>query len=268
MPFSTAKPRSVENYCPVCGESIPVESINITEGVALCPQCGQLSRLSEVVSQKRPIREILAQPPTGCSVTEWGQDVVVYASCRSISSFIAALLFSLFWNGIVSVFVVVVAGAIYTNVVGPLPAWFPAPDMKPAMSPGMTVFMCLFLTPFVAIGLGLIVAMIMSLAGKVEVSLAETQASVRTGISFLTWRSRFDPAAVRRVTIGTSNWQNNEKSTPVIVIEADRTLKFGSMLTEERREWMQAFLHQWFTRPEPNQRLELLTLTRRAASGF
>lgn len=264
-----AQSQSAQNYCPVCGENLPADFINIQEGVALCSACGQLSRLSEVVSHKRPVTEILEKPPKGCSITEWGQDVVIYASCRSMTGFLGALAFSLFWNGIVSVFVLVALAGLYTNLVGPVPAWFPAPQMNQPMNLGMTLFLCIFLLPFVTVGVVMIGAVVMTLAGKVEVSVGETEGVVRTGVGVLAWRSRFDATAVRRVTMGTSTWQNNqEKSSPVIVIEADRTIKFGSMLTEERREWTQVVLQQWFTRSDTNQRLELLSQIRRAASGF
>lgn len=65
-----------ENFCPGCGAGLPVESINIAEGVALCPDCGRLSRLRDVVDRKRPINEVLADPPRGCSLTQQGHEIV------------------------------------------------------------------------------------------------------------------------------------------------------------------------------------------------
>jgi len=193
MPFSMAPSPSAENYCPDCGENLPVESINIKEGVALCPACGQLSPLSEVVSHTRPVKEILERPPRGCSVAEWGRDVVIYASCRSIGGFLEALAISLFWNGIVSVFVLVAIAGLYSNLVGPLPNWFPAPQMKPPMNLGMAIFLCIFLIPFVTIGAAMIGAMIMTVAGRVEVVIGETEGKVRTGIGFFDVAQRFRP---------------------------------------------------------------------------
>ncbi len=45
---------------PDCDETIAPEDINIKEGVALCPQCGKLSRLSQLNVSGLSIAEILA----------------------------------------------------------------------------------------------------------------------------------------------------------------------------------------------------------------
>lgn len=83
--------------------------------------------------------------------------VNIGATHRSIGSAIGLLLFALFWNGIVSVFVLfAIAGTLKQFNIG-LPEWFPAPNMNgEPMSLGMVLFLWIFLTPFIAIGLGMI----------------------------------------------------------------------------------------------------------------
>jgi len=50
------------------------------------------------------------------------------------------------------------------------PEWFPAPDGKGAnMGFGMTLFLWNFLTPFIVIGLGMVGAVLSSLAGRAAV---------------------------------------------------------------------------------------------------
>ena len=240
-----------ENYCPICGAQLALESINITEGVALCESCGQLSRLSEVASRKRPIVEVLRNPPTGCSVTDWGQYVLVHATLRSVVGFFGTLVVALFWNGITLVFVLIALAGLYTNLVGPLPPWFPAPDFDDSLSLGMALFLCIFLFPFVAVGLAVIGAVLLNAAGKIEVVVGDKTGIVRTGIGFLAWRRRFDPTQVRRVTLGTTSWYTNGEPNEVIIIEADRTIKFGTLLRDERREWLQAILHELLTNARP-----------------
>jgi len=254
-----------DNFCPGCGDQLTAESMNITEGVALCPGCGQLSRLSEVVNTTRPITDILNQPPAGCSVTEAGQNVIVYASLRSVVGFVGALFISLFWNGIVSVFVLIAIAGLYLNLVGPLPAWFPAPDQKGDMGLGMSLFLCVFLIPFVTVGSCMIGAMFLNAMGKVEIVIGSNDATVRTGVAFLVWSRRFDPTKVRSVSTGPSSWDSEGKTTQVIVIEADRTIKFGSLLQDERREWLQAVLHVLLVNKQSSQREELLAKARQAS---
>jgi hypothetical protein len=230
------------NFCPECGEELPADSINLAEGVALCARCGSLSRLSEVASHRRPITEVLSRPPSGCSIVDRGHDIVVRASLRSIGGFFGMLFLCLFWNGIVSVFVLIALAGLYMNLIGPLPAWFPAPQMND-LTLGMTLFLCLFLTPFVTIGSLLIGALLLSIAGRIEVAVDNAEANVRTGIGWLCWRRRFNPALVRSVDFGTTSWESNGQPRQLIVIEADRTIKFGSLLPDDKRQWLQAALH-------------------------
>jgi hypothetical protein len=248
----------VRNFCPVCGEELDLASINIAEGVALCASCGQLSRLSDVVSRKRPLAEVLSSLPKGCSIADLGDRILVRATSRSLGTFLGALAVALFWNGIVSIFVLIAIAGLWKNLVGPIPAWFPAPQMQNAMGLGETLFLCIFLLPFVGIGSVLLAALVLSAAGKVEVSVGADQADASTGLGFLVWRRRFDPTKVRLVTIGKTGWESNDQAQPVIVIEANRTIKFGGLLTEERREWMQAVVHQLSINSKPQQRRELV----------
>ena len=248
-----------KNFCPECGTQLNAESINLSEGVALCPSCGQLSRLSDVVSGKRPAAEILSQRPRGCLVTEAGQTIVVHATLRSIVGFIGALFVSLFWNGIVSVFVLIALSGLYANLVGPLPAWFPAPQDDAPMTLGMTLFLCLFLVPFVTVGSVMIGAVFLNAFGRVEVRINEGDACVNTGIGWLVWRRRFDPNQVRSVGEGLTSWETNDRRSPLIVIEADRTIKFGSLLENSRREWLRAMLHELLTKAQAGQRREVLS---------
>lgn len=249
-----------DNYCPACGENLPVESINLSEGVALCNSCGRLSRLADVASRKRPLDEILRQPPPGCRVTEHGQDIVVHTSLRSVTSFVGALAVCLFWNGIVSLFVLVAATGLYTNLIGPLPNWFPTPEIDDSMSLGTTLFMCLFLTPFVVAGSVMLGAVLLYGGGKLEVAIGSSGGAVRTGIGFLIWCRRFDPLQVQSVGIGATSWQTEDRPNELIVIEADRKIKCGSLLPEERREWLQVILHELLTCKKPNRRREILSM--------
>lgn len=251
-----------QSLCPSCGEPLPTANINIAQGVALCPACGSLSPLSTVVEQLRPMQETLAEPPRGCTVTESGDEMRIRASLRSVGGAVGALAVALFWNGIVSIFVLLAAAAIYVNLVGPLPAWFPVPksDTGAPMSLGMALFLCVFLIPFVSIGAVLLAAVFLCIGGHVEVILREGNGEregegvVSTGVGRLCWRRRFDPARVSRVGMGETSWKENDKAKPVIVIEADRKVKFGSMLANERQAWLRAVLHVLLVTKEPKLR--------------
>ncbi len=238
--------------CPNCDAVITADAINIKEGVALCPDCGKLSRLSELNTSGRSIADILARPPSGCSVVSDGQRVAATASLRSLSGFAFTAGFALFWNGIISVFVLIAIAGLYTNLIGPLPTWFPAPglkDGKPEMNGepmdlGMTLFLCVFLIPFVTVGIGMMAAAVINLIGKVEVVIDEFDSYVATRLGFLRWKKRFDPCEVQAVEFGGTPWQSDGGSNRLIEIKANRTVKFGSMLQSDRMEWLCAVLRQ------------------------
>ncbi len=231
-----------QNYCPQCDAPIGPEAMNITEGVALCPTCGKLSRLSEVVDLTRPLGELIANPPHGCSIDEWGDHTTLHATLRSGTGLLGSLFVAIFWNGIVSVFVLSAMAGLYQNLVGPIPEWFPAPNIDDEMSLGMVLFLCLFLVPFVLVGAFLIAAVCSFAFGRVEVTIDRHAARVRTGVGPFNWTSRFDPNKVDRVEAGLTSWQSNDQHQEVIVIHSDRTVKFGSMLTETRRDWLRDVL--------------------------
>ena len=230
------------NYCPSCGEAIEAAHVNVKEGVALCPACKRLFPLSEIVASSRPIDEVLSEAPRGCRVREWGNEIVVCASMRSVTAFLGSVFAAGFWNGIVSIFVLLAAASLYTHLIGPLPDWFPVPDSDEPMSLGMTLFMCIFLIPFVCIGAMLAFTVLLSVAGKVVVRIGSHEAEARSGVGVLSLRRRFDPTRVQRVNIEDSKTRSSDQSREAIVIHTDDTVQFGSGLPDGRREWMRAVL--------------------------
>lgn len=237
------------SVCPNCGQPIPPDDINVKEGVGLCRACGALSRLSDIVNQPPIDPDSLSTPPAGCSYEQQpGGTLVVRASHRALGTALGALALCLFWNGIVFVFVLFAVAGVYTHFVGPLPAGFPIPrsskdgNLGPDMAWGTTLFLCIFLIPFVMIGLALIGVFLGSLVGRVQVLVSGSDGRVRTGFGPFNYTRRFDPSKVTRVTAGQTSYQVNNENRPLIRLEADRPIKFGSMLPEERRNWMLAML--------------------------
>lgn len=246
-----------ENLCPRCDAPLPTESINIQEGVALCPSCGALSRLKEIAEQTRPSGEVLSRPPSGCTIEEGNQEIFVEASLRSATGFLGALFFCLFWNGIVSVFVLIALSGLYHHLIGPIPAWFPAPKMNGGMPLGMTLFLCVFLIPFVTVGVISFGAALTSALGSVQAVVGEELVLIRTGVGRFAWTKRFDPRQYRQLTTTSGKWQKNNQPAEAIEIIADETVQFGAMLTRERREWMAAVLKEMLSKPRTEWRKEL-----------
>lgn len=231
-------------YCPACDAPLTNEDINITEGVALCPGCGKMSRLSEVIEYERPSEEVVNTPPPGCTLTNQLNTTVIRVSLRSFGGFLGALFICLFWNGITSIFVLIALAGLYTNLIGPLPAWFPAPDFDDGMSLGMTLFLCLFLTPFVLIGLMMFVGVLLAMMGSIVIRVGSDWATVKTGVGPVGYTRRFDPRQVRSVGAGRSKIETNGEHKKLIQIEADRTVRFASGLSEAKHDWLIAVLRR------------------------
>ncbi len=100
------------------------------------------------------------------------------------------------------------------------------------MDLGMTLFLCVFLIPFVTVGIGMTVAAVVNLIGKVEVIIDEFDTYVATGIGFIRWKKRFDPRKSRRLSL--VRHRSSPKGTNKnIEITANRIVKFGSMLQQD-----------------------------------
>lgn len=232
------------NGCPNCAALIDASDINIGEGVALCPSCGTLTRLSELVAEVGPIDPELP-PPKGCGVKTDGLDTVISATCANKAGAVGFLLFAAFWNSIVSVFVLAAIGSLYTNLVGPLPSWAPTPpgtggSSNSPMSLGMSIFMTVFITPFVLVGLFLVWSFLLALGGVVRVTLHGGSATIFSGVGRMGRTRRVELAAVERVRIHQKLKPSSESegAYEISLEGAGTPIRFGSMLTKERREWM------------------------------
>jgi len=103
-----------DHFCPSCDASLPGSSINIGEGVALCPSCGKLSRLSDVIEYERPSEEVVNNPPSGCSLRNDFDETIIRISLRSLGGFIGSLFVCLFWAS---------AGALLARLLKEATAW-------------------------------------------------------------------------------------------------------------------------------------------------
>ena len=82
--------------------------------------------------------------------------------------------------------------------------------------------------------------------GRVEVRVRGGDGYAFTGIGTLGWKRRFNASDVTSVTIGRTAWKKNDEAQPVIVIEtySGGKVRFGTILTNERRAWMTATLRE------------------------
>ena len=180
-------------FCPECDTEISSQDINIEQGMALCPECGTLSQLSDLNYSSFLNETVLNESRKDIKITSKDNEVTIKVSLFSFPEFAGSMFFALFWNGIVSVFVSLAAAAVYYQMFGPVPEWFPTPGLKngqpimndKVMGVGETAFLCLFLTPFVIIGTGVAFNALLRLCGSTTITLNNYESIVSTGALFL-----------------------------------------------------------------------------------
>jgi len=237
--------------CSRCGKEIPGEDINVANDVAYCRSCNLSHKLSALTEGSELDAAVdLNHPPAGAWYSNDGAGPVIGATHRSLGSALGALAISLFWNGIVSVFVLVALAGTLRNLGLQLPHWFPAPVMNGSpMGVGVTLFLWLFLTPFILIGLAMIGAFLSALGGRTEVRIRNAEGVVFTGIGALGFRRRFDASGVKEVRLDDKQWSDSDgrrqrKTFIIIETREGKLVKFGAALAEERRKFVAGALRK------------------------
>lgn len=237
--------------CPKCRREIPADDINVGKDVAFCRNCNLAHPLSELNRGAELDAGVdFNRPPAGTWHRKDALGLNIGASHRSLGMALGTLAVSLFWNGIVSVFVLLATASTLQHFGIAQPSWFPAPKMNGgAMGVGMTIFLWLFLTPFITIGLIMIVAFLSALGGRTEVRLGNSEGVIFTGIGPLGWRRRFDSRNVKHVRIDDQRWRDSDgdrrrKTQIVIETREGKQLKLAGSLPEERRKFLAAALRK------------------------
>jgi hypothetical protein len=254
---------------------VPADDINVAADAAYCRGCGELTKLSDLLGTASakaddtagfaPDAELdaidTADIPSRCVSRHDGlRHLVRVTRGNRLSTIVGSLAVMLFWNGIVSVFVLLALSSSVKLAGLPMPTWFPAPEMNDQeMGLGMTLFLWVFLMPFIVIGSGMLGTFLLSLLGRVEVTLEGDDGTLFQGVGPIGWRRRFKVADVTGVGIGQSSWESNGQHQPVITIHTrgGGKLSAGAMLTARRRAWLAAELRRVLsegTDPRPTRR--------------
>jgi hypothetical protein len=233
---------AVTPVCPRCKQVIPSQDINVANDIAFCRSCNLSCRLSALTLGTTVDEKVdVGSPPAGSWFLREGNGVVIGSTHRSLGQAFALLFFCLFWNGIVSVFVFLATASTLRHLGLTLPAWVPL--SKGSVVPvGMTLFLWLFLTPFIGIGLVLLTTFLSCLAGRTELRVDAGQGILFSGIGPLGFRRRFSGSDVRDVRIEDKRWRDSDgdsrRKRQIVIETSGKSISFGSMLTEERRQFV------------------------------
>ncbi len=237
--------------CPKCKQVIPSDDINVVKDIAYCRTCNLTHQLTSIVKVSELESGVdLTHPPDGVWRREEGSETVIGSTHRSLGTAFTALGICLFWNGVVSIFVLPNIAATLHNLNIPVPIWFPAPDMNgDSKSVGSTIFIWVFLAPFILVGTVMVGVFLSVVAGRTEVRISGTQGDVFTGSGRTGWHRRFDVTNVSNVRIDNQTCRDSDgdrQSRTLILLETrdGKTIKFGTLLSGERRKFVAAAVHQ------------------------
>ena len=203
--------------CPTCSAMFPIADINIAENIALCRKCGKVSKVSELVDQSyNP--DLLRQPPKGAWMTPSMNGVSIGASTRSAIAFFL-VPFMLVWSG-------GALGGIYGTQI---------------MKGEFNLMMSLFGLPFLAGSVLFWAITLMAIAGKVEVTIRGKLGTVFVGVGTIGWKRPFRLDEVQSITeevTETRSRKHGRSTTHKILLDGPKPLRFGSGLSEERRQFI------------------------------
>jgi hypothetical protein len=244
---------ALQLQCRKCQRVIPPEDFNVATNIALCRGCGEMGSLSDLMAAAE-LRQAAdtSTPPNGAWYRNDGGETVIGASERSLATAAFTLFFSLFWNSIVSVFVLVDANLTLGALGVHAPTWLP---MKMTDEPfhgpanlgmgGFALFLWLFLTPFIGVGLLMLTLFLRSIAGRTEVRLGANEGRIFAGVGRIGWTRRFAADKSCDVRIETSYGRRHSTTTSIVLTPAGgKPIRFGGQLSTERRTFVAGALRK------------------------
>jgi hypothetical protein len=183
--------------------------------VAYCPRCGEAFSLSALVAGEEADTVDLESPPAGAWFQREMSGFVVGATTRSPAAFFL-VPFMCFWSGFS-------LGGIYGSQI---------------INGQLNPFLCLFGIPFV---LGTLVfgsLAVMTVCGKIVVSVDRDEGKLFMGVGSIGWTRRFAWSSVKRVEEQPLGYRYSGQNGPALALVGDTRLKFGSMLRDARRYFM------------------------------
>ena len=202
--------------CPVCNGVVPAAQLNVATDVGVCPGCDEAFSISEVVDAGGEEGTVDLKAAPGGS---WYQSTMngweVGASTRSPVAFIL-VPFMCVWSG------------------GSLGGIYGGQLVKGEFNLAISLFGIPFLLGSLLFG----AIALMTVCGKVVVSVDRNRGRVFAGVGRLGWTRRFDWAAITSVAETTTHIRSPGNTGMAIALTGTSRLTFGSNLNEKRRYFL------------------------------
>ena len=223
------QPGNASEGCPRCSSPLSADDINVAADTALCRKCGSAFSLSELLHYGRDFN--IVDPPRGVSYQEASGGFIVTATTRS-------------WAAL---FVVPFAGYCILAFGGPFGALIREAEFSQTQ--------LLFVLPFVICVLGMLVTTLMWSIGVVKVRRDGDDGAVFMGVGPVGWTRRFRWPEIVSVLETDANYirhSGGQRQRAVAInlagASGPRQIRFGAMLSEERRRYLIWILRKQITR--------------------
>jgi hypothetical protein len=219
-------------FCPKCAQTLRGDAINVVTDVALCGKCNEVFPLSSLMQAQESGPVDLSNPPRGAWYQGDINGFIVQATTRHPIAFFL-VPFMCVWSGFS-------LGGIYGTQI-----------MQGNFNLGKSLFGIPFLLGTLIFG----AVALMAVCGKVVVRVLDSEGVVFTGVGPFGWRRPFNWDDVTMVRVERSFTRNNSSQAMTIVLDGPRKLRFGSGLTENRRDFIANVLrHELMNRSDPHRR--------------
>jgi len=208
-------------HCPSCDALVGAATLNVAKDIGICGGCQNVFTISEAVRAGRAeLATFTEGPPSGAALVDTAGGFMVKATTRHPAAFLL-VPFMLMWSGLS-------LGGIYGSQIA---------------SGHFHMALSLFGLPFLIVSAWLWPMALMSVAGKVRVSVRGEVAEVFVGVGPVGWRRRFLWDAVTAVRV------EDPKQERIVLQGGARGtgLRFGTALSVERREFMVSALRSKLT---------------------
>jgi hypothetical protein len=209
--------------CPKCRRVLAGSDLNVSTDVARCSGCDEVYTLSSLVQASESGAFDPNDAPRGAWLRTEFNGFTVGATTRNPIAFFL-VPFMCVWSGFS-------LGGIYGSQF---------------VQGRFNLLSSLFGIPFVLGTIFFGAMALMAVCGKVVVEVSDAGGVVFTGIGLVGWRKSFNPTELTAVRVERyASGRNQQLMT--IVLDGPHKLRFGSGLTEARRDFIANFLRQELT---------------------
>jgi hypothetical protein len=201
--------------CTNCEAFIPQENVNVSEGVAVCPECAEAFHLSELLGDEDMPPKVEMPPNTKVPFMRDGvrrMGLIIKPKLFSgITIFMT--IFALFWNSI--------SWTIFIDALG-----------------NGDTGAILFLTIFVSIGAITALSALFCIFGKTSLAMNRDNLTVMRTLFFLNYKRTYNMVDITDVTRLEAYQQNSNSVYGVGIKIGKKKVVFGSHLSDDEQAWL------------------------------